>query len=99
MPLLSFSVPHQVPLDRLLAKAGPAIEGLVEEFNGSDLELEQVGNQTHFSFNVFMWTVKGKTDATPDSVNVELELPMAAMMMQNQIKAAIVKHLQDSMAS
>ncbi len=98
MPLLAFSVPHGLAVDQLLARARPAIEGLVEDFNGSDLWIEQEGSQTRFSFNVFMWSVKGQTDATPTSVDVRLEVPAAAMMMQNQIQAAIVKHLKEAMA-
>lgn len=99
MPLLAFSVPHGLAVDQLLARARPAIEGLVEDFNGSDLRIEQEGTQTRFSFSVFMWSVKGQTDATPSAVDVRLEVPAAAMMMQNQIQAAIVKHLKEAMES
>lgn len=97
MPQIAFSVPHSLPVDTLLAKAKPAIEGLVEEFNGTNLSIQQQGTLTRFSFSVFMWSVTGQTEATDDSIQVRLELPPPALMMQSQIQAAVIKHLQESM--
>jgi superfamily II helicase len=93
MPKISVRVPHNIDPVAALAKTQPALEKTVTDFQGHDLAVTSSGNATSFSFKSMAFTIRGRAEALPGEVVVEVELPFAAMMFKDKAERAIAKNL------
>jgi hypothetical protein len=93
MPKITVRVPHELDPATALAKVRPALEKTVTDFQGHDLAIEESGNASQFTFKSMAFTIKGRTEATPSEVVVEVELPFAAMMFKDKAERAITKNV------
>ena len=93
MPKITVRVPHQLDPTAALAKIRPALEKTVTDFQGHDLAIEENGNTSQFTFKSMAFTIKGRTEATPSDVLVEVDLPIAAIMFKDKAERAITKNV------
>ncbi|MEM8677958.1 MAG: polyhydroxyalkanoic acid system family protein [Planctomycetota bacterium] len=93
MPKVTVTVPHSHPPDEVVQRAGPYIEKIVDDFQGSDLEIEWVDHKADFSFTSLTFTIKGNVDVTPEDITVIVELPFAAMIFKDKVEKALNKNL------
>jgi len=99
MPKITITVPHGHEQADAVAKAKPAIEKTVSDFQGSGLEMEWTDSAGTFSFKSMAFTIKGTVDIGPTDVTVEIDLPFAAMMFKERAQKAITKNLTRAMES
>ena len=93
MPKVSVSVPHTHSQDEVKERAAPYIEKIVDDFQGSDLELEWDGYQAEFSFKSLTFQIKGEVDVEPEQITVNVDLPFAAMIFKDKVEKALNKNL------
>jgi hypothetical protein len=100
MPKMNVSVPHSLPQE----EAANRLKGFLEKIRAkyqdqvSDLQ-EQWGDQTgSFSFKTMGFAVKGNVSVEPDKVQVDGDLPFAAMMFKGKIEETIRENLQRLLA-
>lgn len=93
MPKVSVSVPHAYSPDDVVERATPIVEKIVDDFQGSDLELEWTGHQAEFSFKSLAFQIKGDVDVQPDQITVTVDLPFAAMIFKDKVEKALNKNL------
>jgi hypothetical protein len=98
MPKVTVRVPHQLDPAAALARIRPALEKTVTDFQGHDLAIEESGNASQFTFKSMAFTIKGRTEATPSDVLVEVDLPIAAMMFKDKAERAITKNVARALA-
>ena len=98
MPKITVRVPHQLEPAAAFAKVQPALEKTVHDFQGHDLVLEGGDTSAAFSFKSLAFTIKGRTEATPGEVMVEIDLPFAAMMFKDKAERAVTKNVTRALA-
>lgn len=98
MPKITIRVPHELDPATALAKVRPALEKTVTDFQGHDLTIEESGAGSQFTFKSMAFTIKGRTEATPSEVVVEVELPFAAIMFKDKAERAIAKNVTRALA-
>ncbi len=99
MPKVSVSIPHQLTADEAMAKAKPAMDKMANDFQGSDVQTTVDGNRADFSFKSLGFTIKGALVASDNDLNVDVDLPFAAMMFKDKAEAAIRKNLTRALES
>ena len=97
MPKITVRVPQQDPKGAL-AKLRPALEKTATDFQGHDLEVTGDDQTLNFKFKSMAFTIKGRTEATPSDVLVEVDLPIAAMMFKDKAERAITKNVTRALA-
>jgi hypothetical protein len=98
MPKVTVRVPHQLDPTAVLAKIQPALDKTVKDFQGYDLAMTATETTSEFSFKSMAFTIKGRTEAKPGEVVVEVELPFAAMMFKDKAEKAITKNITKALA-
>jgi len=93
MPKVTVRVPHSLAPAAALSRLKPALEKTVTDFQGHDLVQEGSETATAFTFKSMAFTIKGRAEATPAEVLVEVELPFAAMMFKDKAERAITKNV------
>ena len=93
MPKVTVRLPHQLDPTAAFAKVQPALEKTVTDFQGHDLSLTGGDTASSFTFKSMAFTIKGRAEATPSEVVVEVELPFAAMMFKDKAERAIAKNI------
>ena len=93
MPKVTVRVPHQLDPAAAFAKIQPALEKTVTDFQDHDLSQSASGTSSTFTFKSMAFTIKGRAEATPTEVLVEVELPFAAMMFKDKAERAITKNI------
>lgn len=93
MPKVTVRVPHSLEPAAALARLKPALEKTVTDFQGHDLVQEGSDTSTSFTFRSMAFTIKGRAEATPEQVTVEVDLPFAAMMFKDKAERAITKNV------
>jgi hypothetical protein len=99
MPKITIRVPHQLDPAAAFAKIQPALEKTVNDFQGHDLAIDGGGTSATFTFKSMAFTIKGRTEAKPGEVMVEVDLPIAAMMFKDKAERAITKNVTRALAS
>ena len=99
MPKVTVRVPHSLEPTVAFARLKPALEKTVTDFQGHDLAQEGSDTATTFTFKSMAFTIKGRAEATPADVLVEVELPFAAMMFKDKAERAITKNVTRSLAA
>jgi len=98
MPKVTVRVPHELDPPAALAKIRPALEKTVTDFQGHDLAIDGGETSSQFTFKSMAFTIKGRAEATPSEVVVEVELPFAAMMFKDKAERAITKNVTRALA-
>ena len=93
MPKVSVAVPHELDPDVVVERAGPYIEKIVEDFQGDDLEIEWEGRSANFSFKSLTFKIKGEVAVSENDIEVNVDLPFAAMIFKDKVEKAIGKNL------
>ena len=93
MPKVTVRVPHSLAPAAAFSRLKPALEKTVTDFQGHDLVQEGSDTQAAFTFKSMAFTIKGRAEATPAEVLVEVELPFAAMMFKDKAERAITKNV------
>ncbi len=99
MPKVVVTQSHQLSQEEaavrvkdLASRATAAYQGQIK-----DLEQQMEGNQGTFSFSVMGFKITGQVDVGPQEVKVEVDLPLAAMMVKGRIEAELKKHLAEAL--
>ena len=91
MPKLSIAVPHQLDAEdvkhRLVGLMAKIKERHSDKF--SNLQEEWGDKSGTFSFSTFGFSVKGTVTAEPDKVQLDADLPFAAMMFKGKIEQEV----------
>ena len=98
MPKVAVRVPHSLEPAAAFAKIQPALEKTVTDFQGHDLSLVGNDTMTSFTFKSMAFTIKGRAEATPGEVLVEIDLPFAALMFKDKAERAITKNVTRALA-
>ena len=98
MPKITVRVPHQFDPAAAFAKVQPALEKTVADFQGHDLAMEGTETSADFTFKSLAFTIKGRTEAKPGEVVVEIDLPFAAMMFKDKAERAVTKNITRALA-
>ena len=98
MPKVTVRVPHSLEPAAAFAKIQPALEKTVTDFQGTNLVQEGSDTATSFTFKSMAFTIKGRAEATPGEVLIEIDLPFAAMMFKDKAERAITKNVTRALA-
>jgi hypothetical protein len=93
MPKVTVRVPHSLDPPAAFERLKPALEKTVTDFQGHDLVQEANDTASSFTFKSMAFTIKGRAEATPGQVTVEVDLPFAAMMFKDKAERAITKNV------
>lgn len=95
MPKITVAVPHNLSPTKALEKAQAGLEKTVKDFQGQDLITTpgEDGTSSVFQFKSMAFTIKGNVKSTENDLQVELDLPFAAMMFKDKAQKAIEKNL------
>lgn len=99
MPKLSLTVPHTLEQPEAENRIKTLISKLKDRHgaNVSDLVEEWVGNVLKFGFKTFGFKVGGTMSVDDKGVNVQGDIPLAAMMfkgrIENEIRETLSKFL------
>jgi hypothetical protein len=94
MPKITVRVPHALDPAAAFAKVTPALEKTAHDFQGQDLQIEATDTSATFSFKSLGFTIKGRAEALPSEVLVEVDLPFAAMMFKDKAERGIRKDIE-----
>ena len=98
MPKITVRVPHNLSPAEAFSKMQPALQKTVTDFQGHDLLQEGSDVQTTFTFKSMAFTIKGRAEALPGEVVVEIDLPFAAMMFKDKAERAVAKNVSRALA-
>ena len=98
MPTVSVSVPHDKDPDEVVKRATPYIEKMVDDFEGHDLEMEWTGHKGEFSFKSMSFSISGNVEVTAEKIDVNIELPLMAMIFKDKVQKAINKNMNRALA-
>ena len=93
MPKVTVTLPHDQPADEVVTKVQPAIEKTIQDFQGSDVNIEWKDQAAEFNFKSMTFTIKGRVTVDQQQVQVEVDLPFAAIMFKERTEKAIRKNL------
>ena len=92
MPKITVRVPHH-DSKASIAKIRPALEKTVTDFQGHDLELNDVPGGLEFKFKSLAFSIGGRARAEATDVLIEVDLPFAAIMFKEKAEKAIAKNI------
>lgn len=93
MPKVTVKVPHNLPQQKAVEQARPALDKTVSDFEGHDLQIAWNGPAADFSFKSLAFTIKGNVTIDAEQATVQVDLPFAAMMFKDKVEKAIAKNL------
>jgi hypothetical protein len=99
MPKITVRVPHTLDPAAAFAKVKPALEKTARDFQGQDLAIEATDTSATFSFKSLGFSIKGRAEAFPSEVVVEVDLPFAAMMFKDKAEKGIEKNVTRALAT
>ena len=98
MPKVSVVVPHTRDPKQVIEKAKPAMEKMVHDFQGSNLVIDSTDSTLDFSFKSFGFSIKGAAEARPGELEINVDLPFAAMMFKDMAESTIRNSVQEALA-
>ncbi|MDX1945732.1 MAG: polyhydroxyalkanoic acid system family protein [Pirellulaceae bacterium] len=98
MPKLIVRTPHTLEPAAAFARVETALAKTVTDFQGSDLVLNKTDTAADFTFKSMAFTIKGRAEALPTEVVVEVDLPFAALMFKDKAERAIAKNVSRALA-
>lgn len=101
MPKFGVTVPHQLTKEEARHRLERFVEILNTKFEGkvSDLNQSWEGDTLKFSFKTFGIQLKGGITVNQDNLNLDGELPFAAMMFRGKIESDIKEQLERIVAA
>src|SRR5665213_1920811 len=100
MPKIQLSVAHNLGQEEAQRRAVKLISETREQFGGkvTDLDESWNGNIETFSFRALGFAVSGKMEVQPASLEIEINLPMAAMLFKSRVENEILTHAKSVLA-
>ena len=91
MPKLTVGVPHELGQEQAVAKLKSEANQLQQAFSGqySDYQETWEDHRLAFQFKTFGFNIKGSVEVEPSRVQVDVDLPIAAMMFKGMIEERI----------
>jgi predicted NBD/HSP70 family sugar kinase len=91
MPRLHLSIPHQLPVAEALKRIKTLISESKKQFGDkvTDVEEHWDGNRGTFSFTAMGFTVSGTLDVKKKEVELDGNLPWAALPFKRRIEETI----------
>ncbi len=98
MPKVTVVVPHSRDPKKVIARAKPAMEKMVHDFQGTNLVINTTDTTLDFSFKSFGFSIKGEAEARPSELEINVDLPFAAIMFKDMaeqtIRSSVLKELE-----
>ena len=100
MPSFNVQVPHSLGQDAARARMESFLETMEKKYKDqiSDMDGSWSDNILNFSFNTFGIKIDGKMTVAEDNVQMDGELPFAAMMFKGKIASGIQEALEKALA-
>jgi len=100
MPSFNVQVPHSLGQDAARARMESFLETMEKKYKDqiSDMDGSWSDNILNFSFNTFGIKINGKMTVAEDNVQMDGELPFAAMMFKGKIASGIQEALEKALA-
>lgn len=100
MPSFNVQVPHSLGQDAAKARMDFFLETMEKKYKDqiSDMDGSWSDNILNFSFNTFGIKIDGKMTVAEDNVQMDGELPFAAMMFKGKIASGIQEALEKALA-
>jgi hypothetical protein len=100
MPSLKLTFPHQLGQPEAIARLKNLLTRVKEKYQAqvSDLQEAWNGNTLNFSFSTYGFKVAGDVIVQPTEVQLDGQIPMAAMMFKGKIENAIRDQLAKELA-
>ena len=91
MPGFKIDVPHQLGQEEAADRLKGFFEKVREKYQSQVSNLEETwdDNKLSFSFKTYGFAIKGTGTVLPDSVNLEGDLPFAAVAFKGKIEQSI----------
>lgn len=91
MPSLTMSVAHELGADEAVKRIQGFATKLKEQYDGQykDLEENWIENVLQIGLSTFGMKIKGEMQVEENAVNVNGELPFAAMMFKGKIEQEV----------
>jgi hypothetical protein len=95
MPKLAVSVPHTLSQEEATRRIQERVNLARETFQErvQDLEEHWDGNRLAFRFTTFGFPIQGEVASEPAEVQVNADLPLAAMMFKGMIEQQVREEL------
>ena len=93
MPKVIVTLPHDEDVHEVVTKVKPAIEKTIRDFEGSEVDIRWADHEADFNFKSMSFTIQGKVTVNQEQVQVEVDLPFAAIMFKARTEKAITKNL------
>lgn len=100
MPRFSIEVPHQLGQEEAVSRVQGLLQRVKEKYQSqvSDLEESWLDNILNFKFKTYGFKIGGKLAAEPNTVKIDGDLPIAAMMFKGRIEQTIRDELAKRLA-
>lgn len=100
MPAIKVSIPHKLGADEAKRRISHLISDAKAKFGNmvSDVQENWVQNVGHFRFNAMGFPVSGTLDVQPAVVNVEIQLPFAALPFKGRVENEISTRARELLA-
>jgi hypothetical protein len=100
MPSLKLTFPHQLGQPEAVARLKNLLTRVKEKYQEqvSDLQEAWNGNMLNFSFSTYGFKVSGDVIVQPTEVQLDGQIPVAAMMFKGKIENAIRDQLAKELA-
>ncbi len=91
MPSLKLTYPHQLGQEEAVARLKNLLSRVKDKYQAqvSDLHETWNGNTLNFSFSTYGFKVAGDVIVGPSEVQLDGQIPIAAMMFKGKIESAI----------
>ncbi|MEJ0104130.1 MAG: polyhydroxyalkanoic acid system family protein [Bacteroidota bacterium] len=91
MPELNISIPHQLSQQEALQRVKTLLEKVTSQHGDkiSNLQQEWTDNKGVFSFLVMGFSVSGALAVHESTVELNSDIPLAAVLFKNKIKSVI----------
>lgn len=94
MPKITKVIEHNLGVAKAIEKTTPAIDEVIESFNGTDVNVNlDENNVLQFNFKSMGFKITGTATVTESNISVVVELPLAAMMFKGRAEKAIEKSI------
>ncbi|MEO7299585.1 MAG: polyhydroxyalkanoic acid system family protein [Verrucomicrobiota bacterium] len=91
MPAINLSIPHKLSPEEAKLRITKLITETKSQFGGSVSEVKEswADNQGTFSFRAMGFAVSGNLQVEPSTVQVEINLPFAALPFKGRVESEI----------
>ncbi|MEO7299297.1 MAG: polyhydroxyalkanoic acid system family protein [Verrucomicrobiota bacterium] len=100
MPSIKLSVPHRLGADEAKNRITKLISDTKEKFGGqvSDVRESWNGNRSDFGFKAMGFDVAGNLQVQPATVDIEINLPLAALLFKSRVESEISSRAKELLA-